>query len=244
MLNEQEIIEKYRSGINTADLARMYHVGNNVIKDIITPLNYPTAKVIRKILVTEDFEEWFRETYTSTNDMQEIYNKCLKHPFFSSIRKTSISKRITEIRNYFGLQPKMPENTYTSQYDRIRGYIIRNSKYCAKRRGIEFNLKFTDFELPKYCPILGIEIEYGADHDGNSPQHATLDRIDNSKGYIPGNVMIISRLANAMKNEASFQQLQDFIKNYSLLVKYINEHGTLGNITDIFPHWEKLNLDS
>lgn len=244
MLNEQEIITKFKSGINTNDLARMYHVNNAVIKDIITPLNYPTAKIIRKILATKDFKKWFIEMYNSTNNMQEIYTKCLKHPFFSSIRKTSIAKRITEIRNYFELKPKMPENTYKTQYDRIRGYIIRNSKYCAKRRGIEFNLKYTDFELPKFCPILGIEIEYGVGYNGNAPQHATLDRIDNSKGYIPGNVMIISRLANAMKNEASFQQLQDFIKNYSLLLNYINEHGTLGNITDIFPHWKKLSLDS
>lgn len=48
--------------------------------------------------------------------------------------------------------------------------------------------------------------------------------------------MIISRLANAMKNEASFKQLEMFIKNYSYLIKYLNEHGTLGNITDIFPN--------
>lgn len=56
--------------------------------------------------------------------------------------------------------------------------------------------------------------------------------------------MVISRLANAMKSEANFDQLQKFITNYTYLVNYINEHGTLGNITDIFPHWRKLNLDS
>ena len=56
--------------------------------------------------------------------------------------------------------------------------------------------------------------------------------------------MIISRLANAMKNEASFEQLQKFITNYTYLINYVNEHGTLGNITDIFPHWRKLSLDS
>lgn len=130
----------------------------------------------------------------------------------------------------------MPENTYTNKYDRIRGYIIRNSKYTAGRRGIYFNLKYTDFELPKYCPILGVKLEYGAGNDGNSPYHATLDRIDNNKGYIPGNVMVISRLANAMKNQADFTQLETFITNYSLLINYYKKYGALGNITDIFPH--------
>ena len=114
----------------------------------------------------------------------------------------------------------------------------------AKRRGIYFNLEYTDFELPEFCPILGIKLEYGSGNDGNSPNHATLDRIDNTKGYIPGNVMIISRLANSMKNSATFEQLQSFIDNYSLLLNHFNSQGTLGNITDIFPHWKKLSLDS
>lgn len=56
--------------------------------------------------------------------------------------------------------------------------------------------------------------------------------------------MIISRLANAMKNESTFEQLDKFINNYKLLINYINEYGTLGNVTDIFPHWKKLSLDS
>lgn len=49
----------------------------------------------------------------------------------------------------------------------------------------------------------------------------------------------------ARKNHvANFDQLQKFITNYTYLIKYINEHGTLGSITDIFPHWKKLSLDS
>lgn len=47
-----------------------------------------------------------------------------------------------------------------------------------------------------------------------------------------------------MKNEATFEQLKSFITNYTYLINYINEHGTLGNITDIFPNWKKLSLDS
>ena len=244
MINENEVIEKFKSGVTSNSISREYHVSNHVISGIIKSQNLPSAKIIQKILNTDGFSEWFIDMYVNTDNMQDVYIKCLEHPFFNRITSTSIPKRITEIRNYFNLEPKMKEINYNNNYDRIRGYIIRNSKYCAKRRGIEFNLKYTDFELPKYCPILGLEIEYGAGHDGNAPQHATLDRIDNSKGYIPGNVMIISRLANAMKNEASFEQLQKFNQNYTLLTNYINEHGTLGNITDIFPHWEKLSLDS
>ena len=243
-MNTQEIIQDYKNGMTIKEIAKKNHVANSTISGYIKPLNFPTNKVIVNINNWEGFKEFFISVYNSMSSMKEIYNKLLQHPFFKRTTRKSISQRTTEIRNLFGLPPKMPEINYNSEYDRIRGYIIRNSKYCAKRRGIPFDLKYTDFELPEYCPILGVKIEYGSESNGNSPNHATLDRIDNSKGYIPGNVMIISRLANAMKNEANFDQFQKFITNYTYLIKYINEHGTLGSITDIFPHWKKLSLDS
>ena len=244
-MTTEEVLQDFRNGMSKTEIARKYHVADHAITMILDPFNLPTNKVVKNIRDNwPDFPKFFIDVYNSTDSMQEIYEICLKHPYFKRITRKSISKRVTELRNLFGLDPKMPENTYNSQYDRIRGYIIRNSKYTAKRRGIYFDLKYTDFELPEYCPILGIKLEYGAGNDGNAPQHATLDRIDNSKGYIPGNVMVISRLANAMKNEASFEQIETFITNYSYLVKYIKEHGALGNITDIFPHWKKLSLDS
>lgn len=243
-MNPQEIIQDYKNGMTINEIARKNHVANSTISGYIKPLNLPTNKVINNIDNWEGFKEFFIDTYNSSDSMQEIYDVLLKHPYFKRTTRKSISQRVIEIRNLFGLPPKMPEITYDTEYDRIRGYIIRNSKYCAKRRNIEFSIKYTDFELPELCPILGIKLEYGAGHDGNAPQHATLDRIDNTKGYVPGNVMIVSRLANAMKNEASFNQLQTFITNYSYLINYINEHGTLENITDIFPHWKKLSLDS
>ena len=217
-MNAQEIIQDYKNGMTMTAIARKYHVADSTISGYIKPLNLPTNKVIVNINNWEGFKEFFIETYNSTDSMQEIYNKLLQHPYFKRTTRKSISQRTTEIRNLFNLPPKMPEHNYNSEYDRIRGYIIRNSKYCAKRRGIYFDLKYTDFELPEYCPILGIKIEYGAGSDGNAPNHASLDRIDNTKGYIPGNVMIVSRLANAMKNEASFEQLQSFITNYTYLL--------------------------
>lgn len=169
--------------------------------------------------------------------MEIIMKKCKEHPFFKRFKANSILIRIRELCKYFNLQPKIREKkTYNNKYDRIKGYIIRNSKYMSKRRGIEFTVTMDDFELPELCPILGIKLEYGAGNDGNSPNHATLDRIDNTKGYIPGNIMVISRLANAMKNQANYEELENFIKNYSLLLNYVKEHGTLGNVTDIFPH--------
>ena len=41
----------------------------------------------------------------------------------------------------------------------------------------------------------------------NSP---SIDRLDNTKGYVKGNVWVISTLANNMKNSAGFKDLHIF----------------------------------
>ena len=50
------------------------------------------------------------------------------------------------------------------------------------------------------CPILGIEIKWdnSGTHCHGSP---SLDRINNKKGYIQGNVQIISHRANSLKRD-------------------------------------------
>ena len=73
--------------------------------------------------------------------------------------------------------------------------------------------KYTSWETteyPKICPILEIELDWGK--HGNQPNSPSFDRIDSTKGYIPGNVMIMSNLANKMKNNATPEQLVKFSK--------------------------------
>ena len=50
----------------------------------------------------------------------------------------------------------------------------------------------------------------------NSP---SIDRIDSTKGYVKGNVKIISLRANMMKNVANLQELQKFCNN---ILNYMN----------------------
>lgn len=136
---------------------------------------------------------------------------------------------------HLNLPANQPKMAYKNSLDRRKGYIIRNIKFSAKRRKIYFDLKYSDLELPIYCPLLNIKLDYDSKFNGNSFDRATVDRIDNNKGYIKGNVIILSKLANAMKNEASFDQLEIFSNNILKLTSYLKNQGALGSITDIFP---------
>ena len=82
----------------------------------------------------------------------------------------------------------------------------------ARRKGLEYNLKPEDIVISETCPYLKIKLSYNKKDSRKSFYHS-IDRIDNSKGYVKGNVQIISFLANKMKSESSYDQLLTFAKS-------------------------------
>jgi len=97
-------------------------------------------------------------------------------------------------------------------------YILARLKQSARLRNIYFKLYESDLgDLPKFCPVLGIKLNYsGTRHSANS---ASVDRIDNTKGYIPGNIIIVSHRVNHLKNDATWQELLQIVKFYKKLGK-------------------------
>lgn len=88
------------------------------------------------------------------------------------------------------------------------GCLLRAARQRAKKNGMPFDIDISDIKIPDVCPVLKIPIL--RIHGKRSGQSATLDRIDNSKGYVKGNVWVISSKANLMKNSASLFELITF----------------------------------
>jgi hypothetical protein len=88
--------------------------------------------------------------------------------------------------------------------------MLARAKSRCKKSGLEFSITTDDVDIPATCPILGIKIEQTKGRSGAFKNSPSLDRIDNSKGYIPGNVQVISQLANSMKGAANKEELVQF----------------------------------
>ena len=72
--------------------------------------------------------------------------------------------------------------------------------------GLPFSITETDIVIGPRCPVMGVTYKTGKNHipDAKAP---SLDRIDPKKGYVPGNVVVISRMANTIKHDATFEQI-------------------------------------
>ena len=116
---------------------------------------------------------------------------------------------------------KQKESIRLSKIKHKEGVLFAGARWRAKTYGMEFNITLEDIgNIPDICPIL--EIPIFRDLKEISDNSPTLDRIDNSKGYIKGNVEIISRRANTLK---SMGTAEEHLKIYEHMVKHIRKNS-------------------
>lgn len=74
---------------------------------------------------------------------------------------------------------------------------------------MEFTITLEDVVIPEMCPVLGIPLVNNKETGKrSSPNSASIDRWDNSKGYVPGNVRVISHRANSIKRDAALAEIE------------------------------------
>lgn len=113
------------------------------------------------------------------------------------IECTKVKVRTEEYRIY--------QRYYQKKNTTVEQSMLNRSKSRAKKKGFEHDIALEDIVIPDKCPLLGIPLIKGENsvHD-NSP---TLDRIDSTKGYVKGNVWVISYKANTIKSNATPEEL-------------------------------------
>ena len=96
---------------------------------------------------------------------------------------------------------------------KILSQRLGDSKRNAAKKGIEHNI---DHDYLKHiyrisggvCPLTKVNFIHKSNHADN----LSLDRVDNSKGYIKGNVWFITTWANRSKSDLTLEQFQNRCK--------------------------------
>jgi hypothetical protein len=93
--------------------------------------------------------------------------------------------------------------------------LYKNIKSRCKRIGREFSIELEDIIIPEKCPVFGFDLKR---EDRQTWMCApSVDRIDSSKGYIKGNVTVVSRRANILKKDATLEELEQLFNYYKTL---------------------------
>lgn len=144
------------------------------------------------------------------NDEGVIGKKCSNTKIFQPIKEFGVRS----YKGHFYLTSKTyKESNKDTRIYRNKSPLIRlwsGLKNRSRRLMRDFDIKQEDLILPKYCPILGIKIDYSYEkRKNNSP---SVDRVDNSKGYTKDNIVICSWRANRLKNDATFEEIENIYK--------------------------------
>jgi hypothetical protein len=93
--------------------------------------------------------------------------------------------------------------------------LYSNIKSRCKRLGREFSIEIEDIIIPEKCPVFGFELK--RENRETWMCAPSVDRIDSSKGYIKGNVTVVSRRANILKRDATIGELEQLFNYYKTL---------------------------
>lgn len=94
-------------------------------------------------------------------------------------------------------------------------YLVTRLRRKAEEHGLPFDLAPEDITIPDVCPVLGITLrKEGLGQRDDSP---SVDRLVPSLGYVRGNVRIISKRANQIKNCATIREVE-------LVLAYMKEN--------------------
>jgi hypothetical protein len=99
----------------------------------------------------------------------------------------------------------MPESTLRNR--KLIRNVLSSIAHRCKQHKLPYNLTsvYVSSLIPDICPVLGIPLK--RDHKGCTPASPSIDRIVPELGYVRGNIIIVSQLANQIRNCASPSQI-------------------------------------
>ena len=89
--------------------------------------------------------------------------------------------------------------------------LIQGAAERARNKSLKFDLTQEDISIPEFCPVFGMKLIANSGGKRTADCSPSIDRIDPSKGYVKGNVCVISHRANTIKNDGTIEEHQKVI---------------------------------
>lgn len=144
------------------------------------------------------------ERYTRERDKILVRNKAWNASHPEEMNK--ISKKWSDANPE--KRAEIGKKAHKKRKEKSRESIIFwQAKTRAKKAGIPFNIEISDIVIPEFCPVFP-EIKLCLTNENTWFDSPSLDKLIPSLGYVKGNIRVISFKANAMKQDASWQEIQ------------------------------------
>lgn len=141
----------------------------------------------------EKYIERAKAHYRNNKEQKKEYDRQRRTRLKESLSETA---KVIARKRYFSNPKRM---------------MLDRARNRAKESGLPFSIGIDDINIPDKCPILGIPMEFclGSGGKENSP---SIDRIQNDLGYVPGNIGVISMLANRIKSSLTLEQAEKLVE--------------------------------
>jgi hypothetical protein len=84
--------------------------------------------------------------------------------------------------------------------------LLAAAREKARKQGVPFSLTENDVSIPELCPALGFAL-YSIGKPGGGGNTPTLVLADPQRGFVPGNVAVVSAVAARLMSNATPEEL-------------------------------------
>lgn len=217
-----DIINSYSEGLSLSKIGERYNVSRPTIQRVLKG-NYPAYTGKKRAVIAKEGQtkicskckqELPLDSFNKGNSLygrRSFCRECEKKIQNTPERR----KRRRELERERRKNPEhiLHRNTMDKKRRLLnpKHWLWAAAKFRAKKKKLEFTITEDDFEIPELCPLL--EIPMCKNPEQACDNSYSLDRIDSSKGYVPGNVWVISNRANRIKGDATLEELELIAKN-------------------------------
>lgn len=165
--------------------------------------------------------EFFSRDKSASDGLKSSCKKCASQYHRQWYENGGLEKTRQSKKLWYKNGGKEKQQSYTkaNPVKTITASLVSGARSRAKSKNLPFDIDLDyirsmvgeNAELALNCPIFDIPLDWSRIRNNgnramsNSP---SLDRIDPERGYVKGNVWIISYRANVIKNDASHEELK------------------------------------